>query len=187
MSQTTITRGLCFVYYLSEHTCISIHLYPNHSVRSWRLVTVASNQWRHPVCNHFVGYKFLNVLLWLALIHILGIVKSKLPIKDRTKFEHLQRILIKGRTKFKFTNRKSYTTTRTRTYLYASAPLLGRVPIIISYSFLLKLICIVDCSAGKRDLSIAGQHLLHLWIYYQNVESTYRMKLFYSIFQISKT
>ncbi len=55
---------------------------------------------------------------------LLGLVKSKLLIKDRTKFEHLQKILIKDRTKFKFTDRKSYITTRTRTYLYASAPLL---------------------------------------------------------------
>ncbi len=55
---------------------------------------------------------------------ILGLVKSKLLIKDRTKFEHLQRILIKDRTIFKFTDRKSYTTTRTHKYLYASAPLL---------------------------------------------------------------
>ncbi len=52
------------------------------------------------------------------------LVKRKLLIKDRTKFEYLQRILIKGRTKFKFKDWKSYTTTRTRTYLYASAPLL---------------------------------------------------------------
>ncbi len=41
--------------------------------------------------------------------------------------DHLQRILIKDRTKFKFTDRKSYTTTRTHTYLNVSAPLLRQV------------------------------------------------------------
>ncbi len=33
-------------------------------------------------------------------------------------------ILIRGRTNFRFTDTKSYTTTRTCTYLYGSSPLL---------------------------------------------------------------
>ncbi len=59
--------------------------------------------------------------------------RAKFPIKGRAKFEHFQRILIKGRTKIKFTDRKSYITTRTRTYLYASAPLLWRVLIAAAF------------------------------------------------------
>ncbi len=66
----------------------------------------------------------------LIELDILGLVKSKLLIKGRAKFEYFQRILIKSRTKFEFTDRKSYTTTSTRTYLYyASASLFWQVPI----------------------------------------------------------
>ncbi len=54
----------------------------------------------------------LEMANWKRYIDQLGLVKSKLLIKDRTKFEYLQRILIKDRTKFKFIDRKSYTTTR---------------------------------------------------------------------------
>ncbi len=67
---------------------------------------------------------------------ILGLVKSK----------HL----IKGRTKFKFTDRKSYTTTRTRTYPYASAPLLWRVPVLFYIA-----------KKPKRHVSCALYHNCH--------------------------
>ncbi len=78
--------------------------------------------------------------IWILEYHLrecglhspLGLIKSKFLIKGRTKLKHFQKILIKCRTKFKFTERKSYITTRTRTYLYASATLLWRVPILLS-------------------------------------------------------
>ncbi len=69
---------------------------------------------------------FTHLRLCSENFWIMVLVKSKLLIKGRTKFEHFQRILMKGRLKFKFTDRKSYANTRTRTYLYASAPLLWR-------------------------------------------------------------
>ncbi len=49
-------------------------------------------------------------------------LKSKNFLKSTSLVK--SKLLIKDGTKFKFIDRKSYTTTRARTYLYASAPLL---------------------------------------------------------------